>query len=75
MGTAAMAEAVVEVSAAVGRAIDPMVPRPFRLRRIRKETADTYTLDLEPADGGDLPLFSPGQFNMLYLFGTGECAI
>ena len=54
---------------------DPMVPRPFCLRKIRRENADTFTLELEPADGLEAPPFLPGQFNMLYLFGTGECAI
>ncbi len=62
-------------SAARPGSADPMVPRPFRLRRIRRENADTFTLELEPADGQEPPSFLPGQFNMLYLFGTGESAI
>ncbi|MEM9553580.1 MAG: FAD/NAD(P)-binding protein [Acidobacteriota bacterium] len=52
-----------------------MVPRPFRVRRLRKETADTFNLELEPADNREVPEFLPGQFNMLYLFGIGESAI
>lgn len=56
-------------------ASDPMVPRPFRVRRLRKETADTFNLELEPADNREVPEFLPGQFNMLYLFGIGESAI
>ena len=63
------------MAAAAHRGVDPMVPRPFRLKSIRKENADTFTLALEPAGGGEMPAFEPGQFNMLYLFGTGECAI
>jgi len=53
---------------------DPMLPRPFEVRRVNAETYDTYTLELAPADGKPL-LFRPGQFNMLYLFGVGEVAI
>jgi NAD(P)H-flavin reductase len=53
---------------------DPMRPRPYRIQRVRKETADTFTLDLTPVDGA-VPSFMPGQFNMLYLFGVGESAI
>jgi NAD(P)H-flavin reductase len=51
--------------------VTPMLPRPFRVTAVRRETADTVTLDLRAADGGDLP-FLPGQFTMLYVFGTGE---
>jgi NAD(P)H-flavin reductase len=53
----------------------PMVPRPFRVSDRRREAADTWTLALEPADGGPVPAFSPGQFNMLYAFGVGEVPI
>ncbi len=53
---------------------DPMLPRPFEVRRVQAETYDTYTLELAPADGRPLR-FRPGQFNMLYLFGVGEVAI
>jgi NAD(P)H-flavin reductase len=52
-----------------------MIPRPFRIRRVRKETADTFTLDLAPADGPGTLSFAPGQFNMLYVFGVGEVPI
>jgi NAD(P)H-flavin reductase len=51
-----------------------MVPEPFRVRRRRRETADTWTLTLEPLAGsGIAPL--PGQFAMLYVFGVGEIPI
>ena len=56
------------------RARDPMLPRLFEVRRVRAETYDTFTLELEPEDGSPL-VFAPGQFNMLYLFGVGEVAI
>ena len=55
---------------------DPMAPRPFRVQRVRKETYDTFTLELDPphaaADGFS---FSPGQFNMVYVPGVGEVPI
>jgi len=53
----------------------PMVPSPFRVRRVRRETYDTFTLELEPANGADEFSFGPGQFNMLYVFGVGEVPI
>jgi anaerobic sulfite reductase subunit B len=58
------------VSAAPG----PMAPRPFRVVRRRRETADTWTLELEPVEGPPLEV-SPGQFTMLYAFGIGEVPI
>jgi len=54
---------------------DPMVPSPFRLGRVRRETHDTFTLELEPANGADGFPFAAGQFNMLYVFGIGEVPI
>jgi len=53
---------------------EPMLPVPHRLERVRRETHDTFTLELKPAQGAVKP-FAPGQFNMLYVFGTGESAI
>jgi len=53
-----------------------MLPVPHRVARVRRETADTFTLDLVPI--GPAPAehgFLPGQFNMLYAFGVGEVAI
>lgn len=55
--------------------LDPMTPRVCRVARFNKETHDTFTLDLEPAQGWALPAFKPGQFNMLYVFGAGEVPI
>jgi len=51
----------------------PLIPHPRRIRRRVRETADTFTLEIEADDGG--PLFQPGQFSMLYVFGTGEVPI
>jgi len=57
------------------KTIDPMLPLPWRIRRARRDTRDTFTLDLEPAKAGDSLPFLPGQFNMLYVFGAGEVPI
>lgn len=54
---------------------DPMYPTPFRIVRKRKETHDTFTIELEPVEGDNTFQFLPGQFNMLYAFGKGESAI
>lgn len=50
-----------------------MIPSPFIVRRRTKETADTFTLELEPSLAPFA--FEPGQFNMLYAFGVGEVPI
>jgi NAD(P)H-flavin reductase len=53
----------------------PIVPEPWRIQRVRGETRDTFTVEMQPANGRrELP-FAPGQFNMLYLFGVGEVPI
>jgi NAD(P)H-flavin reductase len=54
---------------------DPMLPEPYRIERVRRETHDTFTLELRPVTGATTMSFAPGQFNMLYVFGTGESAI
>ncbi len=53
----------------------PMVPTMARVNRVRKETHDTFTLELHPAYGQEIHHFAAGQFNMLYVFGFGEVAI
>jgi len=50
-----------------------LFPRPHRVRRRVRETADTFTLDIETDEAA--ATFRPGQFNMLYVFGTGEVPI
>ena len=49
-----------------------MLPVIERVARVRREGADIWTLEIEPAAGFD---FQPGQFNMLYALGVGEAAI
>ncbi len=53
----------------------PLTPVPARVAQVNKETHDTFTLELEPADGQPLGGFGPGQFSMLYLYGVGELPI
>ena len=55
---------------------DPLLPSPARVLRRQRETADTWTLEMEVLDGASRSWgFAPGQFNMLYAFGAGESAI
>ncbi len=53
---------------------DPMISSPFRVKKIVKETFDTFTLELEPNNNRGFN-FKSGQFNMLYVFGIGEVPI
>ncbi len=54
---------------------DPMLPQPYSVREVAKETPDTFTLRLEPENAVDGRLFQPGQFSMLWAFGVGELPI
>lgn len=55
--------------------IDPMQTRPFIIRRIIRESYDTFSLQLEPPESAPEFIFEPGQFNMLYVYGVGEVPI
>lgn len=57
------------------QAAQPMVPQPWQIQRVRQETGDTFTMELEPLAGSDRLPFAAGQFNMLYVFGVGEVPI
>ncbi len=50
---------------------NPYIPRIYRVKNVKKETYNTFTLDVE-VNGFR---FLPGQFNMLYVFGIGEVPI
>ncbi|WP_444884909.1 FAD/NAD(P)-binding protein [Microbulbifer sp. PSTR4-B] len=55
-----------------------MIPSVYRVCQRRVEYPGTFTLQLEAKNGRrhKPPMnFAPGQFNMLYAFGTGESAI
>ncbi len=54
---------------------DPILPRPYRVHRVQKETSDTFTLELRPEAGQASFPFAAGQFNMLYVLGVGEVPI
>lgn len=52
--------------------VDALCPRPFSVKKTRREAPDVFTFELQP----DAPFsFAPGQFNMLYAFGVGEVPI
>lgn len=55
--------------------IDPMTPYLYKINKVQKDTHDTFTLNLIPANGKVIEKFAPGQFNMLYVFGVGEVPI
>ena len=52
-----------------------MLPQPWSVRRLWWETEDTFSFELTPASSSQQFRFLPGQFNMLYVFGTGEIPI
>ncbi len=55
--------------------VDPMQSDQFRIRRLIKETTDTFTLELAPVEHHRIHTFEAGQFNMMYVFGVGEIPI
>ena len=54
---------------------DPMVPQPYLVGEVARETPDTFTLTLKPENQDNGGLFHPGQFSMLWVFGVGELPI
>ncbi|MEW6173279.1 MAG: FAD/NAD(P)-binding protein [Bacillota bacterium] len=52
-----------------------MVPRLYRIAQEHRETNDTLSFEIEPVNRMDVNPFRPGQFNMLYVYGTGEVPI
>lgn len=54
---------------------DVMIPQPYVIRNVAKETPDTFTLKLAPESGSNGGKFQPGQFSMLWVFGVGELPI
>ena len=54
---------------------DPMLPVSYVVADKRQDLADTWTLELEPANGEGVAAFGAGQFSMLYAFGAGEVPI
>ena len=58
-----------------GLAQSPMLPDLYKVQQVRRETDDTFTLELGLAAGRQPFRFSAGQFNMLYVLGIGEVPI
>lgn len=54
---------------------EPMLTVPVRVRKNRRESDDTRTLELVFDNAGNTPAWRPGQFMMLYIFGAGEIPI
>lgn len=54
---------------------DPMCPSPYRVQRVRRETHDTFSLELTPIHAEVRFSYAPGQFTMVYVFGVGEVPI
>jgi len=52
-----------------------MTPEVSRVGAVRRETADTWTLELAPPEGTGAWNYRAGQFNMLYAFGVGEVPV
>lgn len=68
-------EYMPESPAFLARRPQPMLPELWRIQSRRRETYDTFTVDLRRT--GDAAPFEylPGQFNMMYVFGVGEVPI
>jgi NAD(P)H-flavin reductase len=64
-----------EAGTGAGVRTDVMRPEPYRIRRVRRDTHDTFTVELRPDGGGERLAYRPGQFNMLYVFGAGEIPV
>lgn len=54
---------------------DEMIPRPFSINRIKRETEDTFTMEMKAVSDQSGFHFKPGQFNMMYVVGVGEVPI
>lgn len=65
--------AILEKSKIIEAPSEEMIPDYYRIVRTEKNTHDTFTIELDTSKSGFQ--FSPGQFNMLYMFGVGEVPI
>jgi len=53
----------------------PMLPVPFTVGSLVRETYDTFTFSLERPTSSNSRTFQPGQFSMLWVFGVGEIPV
>jgi len=60
---------------AIPVSIDPMLPQPYVVKRVEKETPDTFSLVVHPYEEVSGTVFRPGQFSMVSVFGVGELPI
>ena len=51
------------------------MPVPCRIKKVIRESSDVFTFEIEPPKSFEKFEFLPGQFNMLYVFGTGEVPV
>lgn len=69
-------ETYIEAKAPVAHSVyDPMLPNLYRVERVQWDTRDTFSVELLPKSGDDIPVFKAGQFNMVYIYGVGEIPI
>ncbi len=54
------------------KVINPLLPDLYRIKKMTRETYDTFTMEFNKVNGEMPPSFKAGQFNMLYVFGVGE---
>lgn len=66
---------LMAASDTVALAHDPRVPQPYIVKRVERDTPDTFSLTLTPEASGERNAFRPGQFSMLWVFGVGELPI
>ncbi len=52
-----------------------MIPRTYLVRKVARETPDTFTLTVEPEERSEPSRVRPGQFSMVWVFGAGELPI
>jgi NAD(P)H-flavin reductase len=60
---------------AIPVSIDPMLPQSYAVKRVEKETPDTFSLLVNPHGHSSGSAFLPGQFSMVSVFGVGELPI
>jgi len=54
---------------------EPLLPAPWRVDAVQRESDEVVTLVLTPMAAAQPCAWQPGQFNMLYVFGIGEVPI
>ena len=52
-----------------------MLPQSYVVKRVEKETPDTFSLALHPREEISGTAFLPGQFSMVSVYGVGELPI